>query len=429
MVKQTLTSWGNVVHAEHEVLTPQWLDEVPKMVEAAKKPLLACGLRRSYGDSPLNPEGTLLDMTGLDRVIAFDTETGVLRAEAGASLLNLIPLLVKKGWFFATTPGTRFVTLGGAVAHDIHGKNHHSAGTFGAHVRAMGLVMSDGSALELLPEDKLFQATVGGMGLTGIITWVEVQLVKIPSVYVLVERVPFKNLAEFWELAETSTQEFCGTWLDAMSAEGRGIFERSDWMADRDYTFKEPMHLTFPFTPPITPLNRWSVWLHNRYHAWRGQNKPRVESFAKAFYPLDSKRYWNRLYGRMGFYQYQCVLPKSTMKEALPELLKLIAASGQASFLATLKTLKDKPSPGMMSFPMEGITLALDFPNRGETTMALFEKLDAVVREAGGRLYAAKDGASTAAMFRAGYPRLEEFRTHVDAGMGSQFWQRLGLVD
>ncbi|MGB1028109.1 MAG: FAD-binding protein, partial [Rhodospirillaceae bacterium] len=324
--------------------------------------VLSIGLRRSYGDSTLNPEGRLIDMTHLDRVMAFDTENGILRAEAGLALQQLLRLTVPKGWFVRTTPGTRFVTLGGAVANDVHGKNHHKVGSFGNTVRCLGLERSDGSSLVLSENEnpELFRATIGGLGLTGAITWVEIELEKIASAFVDVERIPFETVDAFFTLAEASGDfEHTVAWIDA-SSKGRGIFQQGNWSKTGGLDPHPPkIKLSMPMDFPGFTLNKWSVRAFNEVY-FRKQaagDAKFTQHYAPFFHPLDSIGTWNRMYGQRGFYQYQCVLPPEAAKEAVRELLAQISAAGAGSFLAVLKTMGTVPSRGLLSFPREGATL------------------------------------------------------------------------
>ena len=434
--RDDVLSWGRVVREPQRVAKPHFRDELPRLIaEAPRTSKLAIGLRRSYGNSCLNGAGVMIDATGLDRFIAFDPETGRLRAEAGASLSSVLQLVVPHGWFLPTTPGTRFVTLGGAVANDVHGKNHHRAATFGASVVAVGLLRSDGRRLILTPklEPDLFSATVGGLGLTGVIEWVEVQLVPIRSATLDVEIVPYDNLDAFWPLAQESVayHEHTVAWIDCLSGgaqQGRGIFTRANWAHDgrlavhSDRTFK-----SVPIEFPSFALNRLSVSAFNElyYDLHRMKRKKIRQHYATYFYPLNSVLNWNRLYGSRGMLQYQCAIPWSDERVVMAALLDQISRSGQASFLAVLKTFGDLRSPGMLSFPRPGATLALDFPNRGDETLALMGRLDAVVREANGALYPAKDGRMPADMFRRAYPRWEAFAALKDPMLNSDFWRRV----
>jgi FAD/FMN-containing dehydrogenase len=439
MPSDDILSWGRVLRARHAVARPRWRDELPGLIKEgtdAGGKLLGIGLRRSYGDSGLNPDGVVVDMTSLDRVIAFDPETRLLRAEAGMSLDAVLWLMVPRGFFLPVTPGTRFVTLGGAVANDVHGKNHHHTGTFGGWVRRLGLLRSDGREIELGPADDtgVFAATVGGLGLTGLIAWVEIEMVPIASAMMEVETTPFGGLDEFFSLAAESDAAFDYTvaWVDCVAsgdALGRGIFSRARHAASGSLAtppFRGRSSL--PIDLPGFVLNPATVKAFNALYCMNGRRKAgrATVPYDPFFYPLDAIGAWNRMYGRRGLYQYQSVVPPPAAHDATEAMLQAIAASGEGSFLAVLKTFGDKPSPGMLSFPHPGTTLALDFPNRGASTLALLDRLDTIVRDAGGRLYPAKDGRISAGMFRAGYPNWSDFARYVDPGFSSHFWRRVG---
>lgn len=429
-----IASWGRVVRASHRVARPRFADELPGLLAscAAAEPALPIGLRRSYGDSNLNPDGRVIDMTGLDRVIAFDRETGVMRAEAGLSLSQALQLLVPAGWFLPTTPGTRFVTLGGAVANDVHGKNHHSAGSFGASVTRLKLLRTDGAMHELAPGDPLFHATIGGLGLTGLVEWVEFRATRIPSAQLDALDTEFTHVHDYFDIAaEAHTRsEHTMAWIDCTSGGarlGRGVLSAANWSTHGDLqAHREDPKLAMPMDAPGFALSRLTVGAFNSvfHELKRMRTGPYVSHYEPFLYPLDKIANWNRLYGRDGFYQYQCVLPPATAREGVVDLLKVIAASGQASFLAVLKDFGAHPPAGILSFPMEGTTLALDFRNQGERTLALMADLDRIVLSAGGRLYPAKDGRISPAMFAAGFPKLQDFRGYVDPGLSSAFWRR-----
>lgn len=431
-------SWGRALRGRHEVARPRSLEDLPGLIRERNDDegkLLAVGLRRSYGDSGLNPGGAVIDMTGLDRLIAFDPATRLLRAEAGISFDALLRLLVPRGFFLPVTPGTRFVTLGGAIANDVHGKNHHAAGTLGCWVRRLGLLRSDGEAVELAPDDPTgrFAATIGGLGLTGVIAWAEIEVMPIPSSMIESETIPFGSLDEFFAIAsESDASPYTVAWIDCLAKGGdlgRGIFSRGRHAATGPcVTGSGRMGPTLPFDLPSFALKRASVRAFNALYYWNGRRKAgrAAAPYEPFFYPLDRIGAWNRMYGRRGLYQYQSIVPPGAAHDATRAMLESISASGQGSFLAVLKTLGDRPSPGMLSFPRPGTTLALDFPNRGASTLALMARLDAIVREAGGRLYPAKDGRIPAAMFRIGYPNWQEFAQHADPGFSSHFWRRVG---
>ncbi len=436
--RDDIRSWGGTVLREHRVAMPAWRDQLPALVSSDGSPensLLACGLRRSYGDSCLNPDGRLIDVTALDHLITFDPQTRLLRAEAGVSFEAILQIIVRQGFFLPVTPGTRFVTLGGAVANDVHGKNHHSHGTIGCWVRRLGLLRSDGQDIELTPNDQtgLFAATIGGLGLTGLISWVELEVIPVESALIDAENIPFGNLEEFFTLSQESENGYAYTvsWIDCLSkgdATGRGIFTRGNHapagsrLLDRGNT-----RFTMPVNLPAMAMNSYSIRAFNALYFWNGKRKAGHATVPAYpfFYPLDAIGRWNRMYGRKGMYQYQSVVPPEHQLQATRDMLHVISQSGQGSFLAVLKTFGGKKSPGLLSFPREGTTLALDFPNRGDKTLRLMEKLDAIVLEAGGRLYPAKDGRMSAKMFQSGYPEWEAFARHVDHGFSSHFWARV----
>lgn len=435
----SIRSWGGVVKAHHDVTSPNRLRDLQQVFHADLrdgKTILAHGLGRSYGDSCLNPDNIVVKMRGLDRFIAFDPQSGVLRAEAGVSLGEIMQLVVPHGLFLHTTPGTRFVTLGGAVANDVHGKNHHVSGSFGEQVRAFGLVRSDKSELTVTPdtEPDLFRATIGGLGLTGIISWVEIQLVKISSSNIEQEIFPIRTLDHFFEVMEENTPRFEHTvaWVDCTARGenlGRGIFTGGNWSQDGEFVPHSNGGPNMPVTAPGFALNPLTLKTFNSLYHWRQASKEGRSTCAYAahFHPLDAIQNWNRIYGVKGFFQYQSIIPFETAREATREMLGLIANSGQGSMLAVLKTLGDIPGRGCLSFPMEGVTLALDFQNKGRKTIQLMESLDAIVRAAGGRLYPAKDGRIPSDMFRAGYPDWEFVESLRDPAITSGFWKRVAL--
>lgn len=430
-----LQSWGRTSQPRQSVAAPRFPDELPALLATGGDAMLGVGLMRSYGDSNLNPDASVIRMTGLDRIRHFDPASRVVRADAGLSLDSLIRTALPHGLFPAVVPGTRFATLGGAVANDIHGKNHHRFGTFGNHVRRLSLMRSDGTRIELGPDDEsgLFAATIGGLGLTGLIEWVEIELRAIPGAMIDSETIPFGSLEEFFALADESTasHEHTVSWIDCTRIEGtkmRGLFMRGN-CADDPERRPHPARprRSMPVDLPRFALNPLTLRLFNEayYGLGRlraGRSKVHYEPF---FFPLDGIMNWNRLYGRDGMFQYQCVIPPDASLDAIAALLKIIAASGQGSFLAVLKTFGSNASPGLLSFPREGTTLALDFRNRGERTLELLASLDEVVFAAGGRLYPAKDGRMSARMFQSGYPRLEAFAAHVDPHFTSAFWRRV----
>ena len=430
-------SWGRVQSVRSPSFDLHWLDDSIPIDPKTKR--LAYGLGRSYGDSCLLSGGVMLRTTGLNRFIHFDSETGVLRAEAGVSLSDILEVIVPRGWFLPTVPGTRFITLGGAIANDIHGKNHHHAGTFGCHVRRFALWRSDGSLHECssTEKDRLFRATIGGLGLTGLILWVEVQLVRTPSAWLDVELIPFTGVREFHKLSTESSAAWENTvaWLDA-AARGasfaRGIFIRGNFSASvpaghHPRMTHRPPKLRVPVPFPNFTLNSWSVKAFNSLYYKRvpAAGQRLIQHYEPFFFPLDAVDGWSKIYGRRGFFQYQSVTPEEAGIAPVEQMVHEISRAGAASFLAVLKTFGSRPSPGLLSFPAPGFTLALDFPNCGGATLRLFDRLDAIVRSCGGRLYPGKDSRMSAADFQRGYPGLSEFVPEIDPACSSDFWERV----
>ncbi|PKU22758.1 FAD-binding oxidoreductase [Telmatospirillum siberiense] len=435
---KTVASWGNLSHGGHMVAAPSFHDEIPMALNeliAQCRSVLPYGLGRSYGDVCLNTGKGLLLTERLDRFLTFDATSGILRAEAGVTIGEALRLTVPKGWFVPVTPGTKFVTLGGAVANDVHGKNHHLAGTFGRFVRKLALRRSDGSVTECGPdrERDLFRATIGGLGLTGLIEWVEIDLQPIASAEIEMQSLRFAGVEGFFEMsADSVSWPYVVSWIDCLSqgsALGRGIFMRGRHAETGALVAARAKGgLGIPVTPPVGLVTPLSVRLFNEaYYRRPGATFTGRTHFDPFFYPLDRLHHWNRAYGPRGFYQYQSVLPPETARRGTIEMLKCIAASGQASCLVVLKNFGDAPAAGMLSFPMAGTTLALDFPNRGNRTLALFAALDDIVVRCGGRLYAAKDARMVPAMFHGGYPELDRFRTFLDPAFDSDLKRRLSI--
>ncbi len=421
-------SWGRYPRyraAREHAIT----DRFGPLPQPSGRSMLAHGMGRSYGDVALNDGGVLLLTTGLDRFISFDAVSGVLRAESGVTLDQILALTVPAGWFLPVTPGTRFVTLGGAVANDVHGKNHHAAGTFGCHVRALELVRSDGSRFECRPDLRAdwFAATVGGLGLTGLITWVEIRLQPIRTPFVSRVDYRFGTLEEYWELDVELGARYPNTvaWVDCLSG-GRGIYTAGEFAAEPpDRAVPGNRTFSVPFAPPISLINALSLRAFNGLYYHRPIPAQSICHYAPFFYPLDKIEHWNRIYGRRGFLQYQCVIPRRAMADGAQALFDCLGRRGQGSFLAVLKTFGDRPSPGMLAFARPGVTLALDFPYHGARTDALFAELDAIVAEAGGTLYPAKDARMSASMFANGYPMLNAFTRFMDPAFSSSFWRRV----
>jgi len=428
-------SWGRYPLARAAYVSkPTWLDEIPRAL-LRPEPSLAYGLGRSYGDVCLNDRGHIVDMSGLNRVIALDAETGSVRCEAGVSFADLLRVILPKGWFLPVTPGTKFVTVGGAIANDVHGKNHHCAGTFGCHVKAIELLRSDGNLFSCSPKQnpELFSATIGGLGLTGIVLSAEFQLRRISSTFIDVESIPFRGLSEFLALTSVSDAagfEYTVAWMDCLAPEPRGIFYRGNHTQENDLGVAERICGTGPkvfFPLPGFILNPLTIrCLNGVYYRMKtlGKRQTRVH-YDSFFYPLDSIQQWNLIYGKRGFLQYQCVIPEEN-SSALEQILRRTAESHEGSFLSVIKRFGPQKSPALLSFPRPGITLALDFPFHGAKTLRLFEAFDRIVLDGGGALYPAKDARMGPDVFRASYPDLDRFCRHLDPKFSSGFWRRVG---
>lgn len=430
-------SWGRFPKARHARVMPvYWRDEPPRF-EGIAGSVLPYAYGRSYGDSCLNAGQTLIDVSFLRRFIAFDERQGLLRCEAGVPFGEVLGIVVPRGWFIPVTPGTQYVSVGGAIANDIHGKNHHNAGTFGCHVAQFELLRSSGERFICSPNENadLFRATIGGLGLTGIILWAQFRLKPVTSAWISMEQVRFSSLEEFFGLAQSSDRDFEYTvaWIDCLARGkqlGRGVYLRGNHEARQpaccDLPPKSKRFRAF-FDMPSSLLNGTTMRLFNSlfYHAHHPGRLAKRLSYEHFFFHLDGIRDWNRLYGKRGLIQYQCALPPDCGKSAIAELLKRIARSGEGAFLSILKRFGQMQSPGLLSFPRPGFTMAFDFPNRGARTQELMDELNTMVRGFSGAVYPAKDACMSAENFQAYYPQWKTFARFVDPRFSSSFWRRV----
>ncbi len=438
-----LSGWGNYPRAAVRVVRARGADEVLSVIRANDS-LIARGNGRAYGDPALNRHATL-SMLRSDRILDFDGSSGRLTCEAGLLLEDVLRVFVPRGWFVPVTPGTKFVTIGGMIAADVHGKNHHRAGSFGQHVESLDLALADGRVMRCSAQEnsELLAATCGGMGLTGVILSATFRLMPVRTGFLREETLRAGNLAEAMALFEQSQDwTYTVAWIDCLAggaALGRSLLYRGEHAlpdelpaaaATRLLTVEPKRRIRVPLHLPGFVLNRWTVRAFNELYYRRRRPRTAVVDYDTFFYPLDSIAEWNRVYGRGGFLQYQCVLPKAASASGITLLLKRIARSGQGSFLAVLK-LFGAQGGGLLSFPMEGYTLALDFA-ANPSNLALLVELDAVVADHGGRVYLAKDARTSAAMIQRGYPRLDAFReirrrADPSAKLSSLQSERLGL--
>ncbi|GAB6042115.1 FAD-binding protein [Endothiovibrio diazotrophicus] len=430
------SGWGRYPRLEGELRAPATTTAVARELAAEGGERIARGLGRSYGDSALAPR--LVSSRRLDQILAFDEQSGRLRAAAGLSLADLLALLAPRGWFPPVTPGTKFVTLGGAVASDVHGKNHHLDGSFCDHVEELRLMLADGEAVTCSRDEnpQLFHATCGGMGLTGVILDVTFRLRPLPGPRIAETTLKAAHLEEALALFDRyASTTYSVAWIDCLARGarlGRSLIMLGEHAAGGEHRRREPRPLSVPVDAPTMLLNRWSIAAFNTLYYGRIRT-PRLERevhYDGFFYPLDGIHHWNRLYGRRGFVQYQFVLPRDGGAEGMKSILQAISASRRGSFLAVLKAF-GRGNDNLLSFPREGYTLALDF-KLDDGLFKLLDELDARVLDYGGRLYLAKDARMSEATFKKSYPNWEALaelraRTGADRLIHSHQSRRLGL--
>lgn len=431
-----VSSWGRIKYTEHKIIDADFSNRNIQKIfsEFNGKKFLPRGNGRSYGDVCTNSEGILLYGGLHDSIISFSPENQTIEVEAGALIVDLQKFLVKRGFMLPVTPGTEMITVGGAIANDVHCKNHHMYGTFGNHVQSIELVRSNGEVLNCSRNENadFFRATIGGIGLTGYITKAKLSLKKVAGPWIEAENIPYRNLDEFFEIAKESESgyEHTVSWIDCITGNGeRGIFMRGNNSSEAGLEYKgAKFQPKVPVEFPFSMVNSLSLFLFNKFYYFvQTLKKKRFKvDYEKFFYPLDNILEWNRIYGSKGFYQYQCVIPPENGLDAIKDIQKEIAKSGEGSFLGVLKTFGDYKSEGLLSFPYKGFTYALDFPNKGKKTLKLFDNLDSIVLNAHGRLYLAKDARQPKSLFLAGYgEQMNEFIKFVDPNFSSDLSRRL----
>lgn len=429
----SIESWGRYPKLPQQGVYPDWPSQLDSLQNTRlSEGFLPFGNGRSYGDSCLAESGIVLVMKGLNHFVQLDTERGVIRVEAGLTLGEILSVIVPLGWFLPVVPGTRLATVGGAIANDVHGKNHHVRGTFGNHVSRLWL-WREGQCIECSSTEnsELFRAAIGGLGLTGVILEAELRLMPVANGQVDTITHRFDRLDEFFALADQYDQshEYGVAWIDCLSRgsnAGRGVYFAGNHARYESDIATRQQQLTLPLTPPISLVNRLSLKAFNElyWHTKPSQPTTTRVPYLGYFFPLDGILHWNRMYGRAGFQQYQCVIPKANAEGAMAEILQAIAAANTGSFLAVMKRCGAVTSPGLLSFPLEGTSLALDFPNGNKLT-ALFKRLDEITRVAGGRLYPAKDAHMSAADFQGAYLNWQQVEALRDPAICSHFWRRV----
>jgi FAD/FMN-containing dehydrogenase len=431
---QGFGSFGLATPPARQVIPAQEAVELLETGAARPGSLLGYGNGRSYGDSCQNAAGAVVDMRPLNRIRSFNAETGVIEADAGVLLCDIIAHAAPHGFFPAVVPGTQFVTLGGAIANDVHGKNHHRRGTFGCHVEAFTLLRSDGRTYRCSETQnaRLFRATIGGMGLTGLILSASIRLMRVPSLDIVETVTRFRDLAEFFDLAEAADQanEYAVAWIDQLAGghrRGRGLLFTGNHAEHGSHaSARATGRLSVPVQPPFNVLNRPFLTVFNTAYRWKKGRSPapRQVGHQGFFFPLDGVRDWNRLYGPRGLYQHQSVVPEGVARHVVPALLEAAGQARQGSFLTVLKRFGGVRSPALLSFPRAGYTLTLDFPNGGEGTLRLLAELDRITVEAGGAVNPYKDARMSAETFAASFPQWPRLEALRDPAFLSDFWAR-----
>ncbi len=449
-VRRPISGWGRQPTETCELYRPEDLDDARAIVAHAPCPdLTPRGLGRSYGDASLNDRGAVLLSDRLDRMIAFDRETGVLRCQAAVSLADIIRHFLPRGFFFPVTPGTKNITVGGAIAADVHGKNHHTNGSMSAWIERFSLLTGRGQVLECSREENAdaFWATTGGMGLTGLILDAELRMKPVETAYMNADYERIQDLDRLLARMDESDEDFdyAVAWVDSLATGrslGRSVLMRANHASLGDLpsrlrgdplAVKEKARIAVPFTLPDFTLNPLSMRLFNTAFYLRHPTARKLTDCDAFFYPLDSIQHWNRGYGSRGVLQYQCVIPEASAATGIQRLLEELTRSGCGSFLTVLKSL-GPASEGPLSFPMQGKTLALDLPYTGPPLLETLHRVDEIVLEHGGRVYLAKDSCMAREAFERMYPRLPEFkrvkaRLDPDGRFSSSQARRLGIVE
>jgi hypothetical protein len=433
MLRQFLSSWGGILNKIHNISFLALKDSTQEIFLKDRFGIVH-GNGRSYGDICLNPSGIVWKTDSLDHIIDFDGDKGIIKCEVGILISNLQKLISKKGWLLPVSPGTQFVTLGGAIANDVHGKNHHKFGSFGNNILSLTLLRSDGKVLSCSDKNNrnYFYATIGGIGLTGIIIDVTLKLKPISSVYLYVEKHAFYSLEEFMSLSLKLEKnfEYVVGWLDHSNKKICRGFITASKEATQIKTLnrkKRSLSIKYPFKHSFSIINPSIVkcfnWLY--FHLNTLSSTGSIQHYEDVLYPLDYIENWNMIYGKKGFYQYQFVVPKIKAIEAITYILERIRMSNQGSFLSVIKSFSQIKSKGMLSFPREGVTFALDFPNCGSKSLILFNDLDKIVCKYNGSVYLAKDARMSKSVFQKGFPEHKKFVKFTDPYMQSLLSKRL----
>lgn len=448
-IRRTVSGWGRYPRTETSLFRPDRVPSLDSLLASAGPSLIARGLGSSYGDAAVNGAGGTVLTERLNRFLAFDPDTGVLSCEAGVTIEDLLRYLLPRGMFPPVSPGTKYVTLGGCVACDVHGKNHHRSGSIADHLIDFDLLTAAGVLVRCSREARpdLFWATVGGMGLTGIITELRLRLARVETPYVAVDYDRAQNLDVSLRLFDDDQRyTYSVAWLDCLArgrSLGRGVLMRANPLGAAEATarglppdnWRTARRLTVPFGLPAVLLNPVTVGTFNAlfYHRHPTRSRGVSVHYDGYFYPLDRLRRWNRLYGRRGFFQYQCVVPFEGGRESLVRILEAVSRNRRASFLAVLKRFGEADPAQLLSFPRPGYTLSLDIPRDAGKVFPFLDAIDDIVVRSGGRVYLAKDARLSRDRFRAMYPEAEDWlevkrRVDPENRFRSDLAARLGLL-
>ncbi|MGY0691325.1 FAD-binding protein [Virgibacillus sp. FSP13] len=448
-MKKVISGWGNFPRESCFVYQPETSRDIQAILkEDNAHSQIAYGLGRSYGDTALNKDAAVIRFDKLNHMLAFNEETRTLTCEAGVSLADIIDVFLPRGYFLPVTPGTKFVTVGGAIANDVHGKNHHVDGCFSEFVVCFDLLLASGEVITCSRDQhsEVFWATVGGIGLTGIILQATIQLIPVESSYIKATYEKAKNLDEaFDKFSENDANfKYSVAWIDCLSSGdslGRSVLMRGEHANKLDLPAKihdpfpnsRKLHLKMPINAPSFALNYWSISAFNNLYYASYKDETKIVDQTSFFHPLDAITDWNKLYGKNGFVQYQAVFPKANQpKEGIRKLLERLSSEKRSSFLAVLKS-SGQANNGLLSFPMEGYTLALDIPIKNNSLFSFLKELDDIVLAHGGRVYLAKDSTINPETFRSMYPNWKKFmevkqQLDPDGRFSSSMSRRLGLT-
>ena len=426
-MKKTLT-WGNLPQTK-KVKKIKYKDDLLKNIS---EKVLTYGNGRSYGDVCLNQ--TMIETDGINKFINIDKENNLLTCSSNLTLKEILLDIIPKGYFLPVVPGTKNITIGGAIANDIHGKNHHIAGSFGNFIQNIEVNRSDYGVITCSYEEykSIFTSTIGGLGLTGIILSATIKLKRIESPYIEQISKRFGSISEFLDITSQleKSHEYCVGWIDLVNTKKfRGVviagnhFQKSYKAKEKKLKFNS---IKFPFTLPFSLISRTTVGVLNNLYFYINRSKnPKITTINNFFFPLDLLEFWNKAYGKKGFYQYQFVITISNAESFFKKLFTLINTSNELPSLTVLKRFGKIKSKGTISFPREGITLAIDFPNKGKKTLELFDKLDKLVLSYSGALYPAKDTRMPKNVFEKSFPDLDIFKKNLDPLFSSLLWQRV----